>query len=465
MTSPEVGDFNHPRAGPPLLCCPSVGVDDIQIGWRGRHVADTTALGRRFTILWIGQMVSQLGDRMAYISIPLYIASLQGTSLQLGIAYALENAPVLIIGLVGGVFIDRLKVRWLMIASDVIRALLFLGLALVARGDFTSDATGKVLVVFAVAFMVGGLTNLFETALMTIVPDVVEPRFLARANGRISATINLGNIAGPALAGLLVAATSSFTLVFIVDSLTFVVSAISLLMIGPINTERLTANNTFRSDLVTGLRYLWNEVRLRATTIAIATANLVVGFIEATFVLIAMNRELVGANEDWQLGLLYSVFGLGAIAGSIAAPRVTHFMGLGRTTVIGMIGFPIAFILFVNTPYSLLGLMYLFIAFLMLMMINVPVVTIRQAYTPAILRGRVIAAARAIGWTTLPLGALLGTIVAEATGQFVAMARWSALLILVAGLALLPTTVWRDTRGSASGRRMQPSSGRKVVRI
>jgi hypothetical protein len=119
MTSPEVGDFNHPRVGTRLLSSPSVSVDDVQIGWRGRHVADTTALGRRFTILWIGQMVSQLGDRMAYISIPLFIASLQGTSLQLGIAYALENAPVLIIGLVGGVFIDRLKVRWLMIAPTL----------------------------------------------------------------------------------------------------------------------------------------------------------------------------------------------------------------------------------------------------------------------------------------------------------------------------------------------------------
>jgi hypothetical protein len=101
----------------------------------------------------------------------------------------------------------------------------------------------------------------------------------------------------------------------------------------------------------------------------------------------------------------------------------------------------------------------------MLMLINVPVVTIRQMYTPAILRGRVIAAARAIGWTTLPLGALLGTIVAETTGQFVAMARWCAVLILLAGLGLLPTTVWRDTFGGSSGRRVQPSSGRKVVEI
>jgi MFS family permease len=442
-----------------------VSVEDLQIGWRGRHVADTTVLGRRFTILWIGQMVSQLGDRMAYISIPLFIASLQGSSLQLGIAYALENAPVLIIGLVGGVFIDRLRVRWLMIASDVLRSLLFLALAAVATGDFTSDSTGQVLVVFAVAFLVGGLTNLFETSLMTIIPDVVEPKLLARANGRISATINLGNIAGPALAGLLVAATSSFTLVFVIDALTFVVSAVSLLMVGGIETERLPSSNTFRSDLVTGLRYVWNEVRLRATTIAIATANLVVGFIEATFVLLAAREELVGASEDWQLGVLYSVFGLGAIAGSIAAPRVAHLIGLGKTTVLGMIGFPLAFILFVSTPFSLLGLLYLFIAFLMLMLINVPIVTIRQMYTPAILRGRVIAAARAISWTTLPLGALLGTIVAEATGEFVAMARWCAVLILIAGVGLLPTTVWRNTFGSSSGRRVQPSSGRKVVEI
>lgn len=422
-------------------------------------------MGRRFTILWIGQMVSQLGDRMAYISIPLFIASLQGTSLQLGIAYALENAPVLIIGLVGGVFIDRLRVRWLMIVADVIRALLFLALAGVASGTISDERSTQVLVVFAVAFLVGGLTNLFETALMTIIPDVVERKFLARANGRISATINLGNIAGPALAGLLVAATSSFTLVFVVDALTFVVSAISLLMIGRIDTERLPSSNTFRSDLVTGVRYVWNEVRLRATTLAAAAINLVVGFIEATFVLIAARPELVGASEDWQLGVLYSVFGVGAIAGSLTAPRVAHFIGLGRTTVVGMIGFAVAFILFVNTPFSILGSVYLFIAFLMLMLINVPLATIRQIYSPTILRGRVIAATRAIGWTTLPLGALVGTVVAEATGEFVSMARWGALVILAAGLALLPTTVWRDTFGGGGGRRVQPSTGRKVLRI
>lgn len=422
-------------------------------------------MGRRFTILWIGQMVSQLGDRMAYISIPLFIASLQGTSLQLGIAYALENAPVLIIGLVGGVFIDRLRVRWLMIVADVLRALMFLALAAVASGTITDERATQVLVVFAVAFLVGGLNNLFETALMTILPDVVDRKHLTRANGRISATINLGNIAGPALAGVLVAATSSFTLVFVVDALTFVVSAITLLMIGRIDTERLPSSNTFRSDLVTGLRYVWNEVRLRATTIAAATFNLVVGFIEATFVLIAARSELVGASEDWQLGVLYSVFGVGAIAGSLTAPRVSRFIGLGRTTVVGMIGFGVAFILFVNTPFSVLGSIYLFIAFLMLMLINVPLATIRQVYTPSILRGRVIAASRAIGWTTLPLGALLGTVVAEATGEFVTMARWCAAITLGVGLALLPTTVWRDTFGGGGGRRVQPSTGRKVVRI
>ncbi|MDX1449428.1 MAG: hypothetical protein R3246_10260, partial [Acidimicrobiia bacterium] len=125
----------------------------------------------------------------------------------------------------------------------------------------------------------------------------------------------------------------------------------------------------------------------------------------------------------------------------------------------------VAFIVFVNTPFSVLGSVYLFIAFLMLMLINVPIATIRQVYTPTILRGRVIAASRAIGWTTLPLGALLGTVVAEATGQFVAMARWSALVFLVAGLALLPTTVWRDTFGGGGGRRVQPSTGRKELRI
>lgn len=421
-------------------------------------------MGRRFNILWAGQIVSQLGDRMAYLTIPLYLVELQGSSIQLGISYALENAPMLIIGFVGGVWIDRLRVRWLMIVADILRAALFLALSATAGGLIGGEGS-RMLLVFAVAFTVGGLTNLFETALLKILPDIVAPERLASANGRMTATVNLGNIAGPALAGLLVAVTRGFELVFAVDAITFLVSAASLVLLGPVKMERIETRSTFRSDLATGLRYLWNEARLRATTMSVAVANLVVGFIEATFVLIAQNENLVGATEKWQLGVLYSVFGLGAIAGAVTASRFVRFLGLGRTMVLGMIGFPIAWILFLNTPFSVTGCLYLFITFVLLMFINVPVATIRQTYTPAILRGRVIAASRAIGLATLPFGAMFGAIIAEATGQFETLVRTSAILILAAGLALLPTIVWRDTFGPGPGRRVRPDTGRDTITL
>lgn len=421
---------------------------------RGKHKADDSHLGTRFRTLWFGQAVSQLGDKMAYISIPLFVAHLaRNGQLELGLSYALESAPVLLLGIFGGVLLDRVALRPVMIVSDLGRALAFTYLAWLAATDPLASGTEKMalLAVFAMAFLVGGMTNLFETALFTLVPAIVRHRQLPTANGRITATMTLGDALGPPVAALLIT-LDGFTTVFIVDAVTFVASAISIALIGPVPRPPSTeASASLRSDLLQGLRYVWSEVRLRASTIAIAVANLVTGFVEATFVILA--REVVGVESDFELGLLFAMFGVGATVGAITAPSVTRVVGLGRTMILGISAFGAAMTIFVNRPFGLLGLAYVFIAFVGLAAGNVAIATIRQVYTPPVMLGRVLAASRTISWATLPLGALLGTLVAEATGAYETMVRFSPLIIVVAALGLIPTTVWSDTRGPAPGRR------------
>jgi MFS family permease len=308
------------------------------------------------------------------------------------------------------------------------------------------------------AFLVGGMTNLFETALFAILPSIVRPRDLTTANGRITATMTLGDALGPAVAGLLISIYASdpslgFTVVFAVDAATFFASAVSLVLVGPVpRPDSGDQASSFIADLLQGLRFLWTEARLRTSTIAIAIANLVTGFIEATFVILA--KEVVGVDSDFQLGLLFAMFGVGATVGAIAAPSITRIMGLGRTMILGITAFGAALTIFVNRPFGFLGLVYVFVAFVGLAAGNVAIATIRQVYTPPVMLGRVLAASRTISWATLPFGALLGTLVAELTGAYDAMARYSPLIIMFVALSLVPTVVWSDTSGPAPGRRV-----------
>lgn len=433
---------------------------------RGRHRADGTALGRRFTVLWAGQAVSQLGNYLAFISIPLFVKFLTTDSaFELGLANALETAPTLIVGLLGGAAIDRLRIRGVMIASDLVRAAAFVGVAIIGATDPAPGSRTGLTAVFLVALLIGTFTSLFEGALFTILPSLVPDRDLARANGRLAATQNLAFAIGPALAGVLISWSDTYWLVFALDAATFLASAVSIVLIGPVDRPSDGVRRTrLRAEIAQGLRYVWEEVRIRTSTIALAVANLVVGFIEATLVLAA--DDVVGAGEEWQQGIVFAVLGAGAVVGAAVAPSLIRIIGLGRTMIAGLFVFGGGYTIFVNTPFGVRGLVYLFIGFMGIQFVNVSVATIRQTYTPNVLLGRVMTASRAIGWTTLPLGALVGTAVADATGSFDLLTRTTPLLVLVVGVGLVFTPIWTDAYGPGGGRRRErPRSARREIEL
>jgi hypothetical protein len=94
--------------------------------------------------------------------------------------------------------------------------------------------------------------------------------------------------------------------------------------------------------------------------------------------------------------------------------------------------------------------------FLGISLINVPLVTIRQSYTPTAMLGRVITAARTIGWSTLPLGSLVGAALADAN-SYLTVARFTPAILIVVALWLTVTPIWSDTGGPHRGRRLATS--------
>jgi predicted MFS family arabinose efflux permease len=421
---------------------------------RGRHRV-LRGLGSRFRALFWGQAVSQVGDYIAYLTVPLFVIQLTDSNVDLALTYALEILPGIAFGLIGGVLLDRLPMRGVMIAADLARAAAFFGLAVLAL----TPRPSAIAVVFLISFLIGTFSSVFQNGLAALIPALVSKDQLNLANARVTTSQQVALVLGPLVAGAM-AGTFGLAPGFVVNGLTFVLSAVSIWLVGsvPIRIGAEERGN-FLEEALHGLRYLWSEPRLRASTIAAASANAAVGFLESTFVV--LGTEVVGADAAG-IGVMLMALGLGGITGALIAPRLSRLLGLGRTMTLGMVVFGLAFWVAVHSTYGFGLLVVMFVMFIGISLVNVPLATIRQIYTPNAMLGRVITAARTIGWSTLPIGALAGSAVADGA-SYESVARATPLILIATGLWLVLTPIWSDTFGSPIGKRLARNGQRSTA--
>lgn len=394
--------------------------------------------------------MSQVGDYIAYLTIPLFVVQLTDSSIDLALTYTLEILPGIAFGLIGGVLLDRLPMRGVMVVADLARAGAFFSLAVLAQ----SPRPSTIGVVFLISFLVGTFSSVFQNGQAALIPSLVNGDQLNLANARITTSQQVALVTGPLLAGAM-AGIYGLAPGFVVNGVTFLISAISVWLVGSVPVRLpVDSRSNFLEEAMHGLRYLWSEPRLRASTIAAASANAAVGFLESTFVV--LGTDVVGADVT-EIGTMLMSLGLGGIVGALVAPRVSRILGLGRTMTLGMVVFGLAFWVAVHSAFGVGVLVVMFVMFIGISLVNVPLATIRQIYTPTAMLGRVISAARTIGWSTLPIGALAGAAVADGAGYRI-VARATPLILIVTGLWLVLTPIWSDTFGTTGGKRLARSA-------
>ncbi len=409
----------------------------------GTEGAVRHGLGRRFYALWGGQSVSQLGDYVAYLTVPAFVAqTLTRQPTLFGYIFTAETLPTLLFGFIGGALLDRVSLRPVLIASDVLRAIAFFVLAFLAAGGHA-----RVWMVVAIAFLVGSLAASFTSSLYAFLPSIVSQDLLASANSRLALSQQITFVLGPPIGGF-VAATIGYTAAFTLNGLTFLVSAVAILLLGQVTDRELGEPEGLLTEARQGFTFLWRDLRLRLASLGGSIVNFVTGFLEAVLVLVGM--ELLGIRDPDGLGLLFAAMGLGGVLGALSAPLACRRLGVGRAFVLGMLIFGIGFsaVTFAPGPVSA-SLLFLF-AFVGIPWLNVSLATMRQAYTPDQLLGRVTAASRAIAWGALPVGALLGTWAAEQY-NLLAVVRLGPGLLITCALLLGATPLWKAT--------LQPSTG------
>lgn len=242
--------------------------------------------------------------------------------------FAIYTLPYVLFGAFAGVAVDRVDKRRLMIGVDVVRALLVLAVPLLADRSLPA--------VYVLAFLIATAGVFFDPAKLSILPEIVPPGRLLRANSLMSTAENLTEILGWAFAGLLLAAVST-SAAFELDALTFAVSAAALLLMryqAPTRAATERSARAYWSDLREGLSFLRHDRGVRTNTVMIVVCVAGLGAAYPLTFLFAV-RVLDGGTRAF--GLLEAAVGVGYLAGSLALVALASRVRKGRVMIGGLI--------------------------------------------------------------------------------------------------------------------------------
>jgi MFS family permease len=212
---------------------------------------------RDFKLLWGGETVSELGSQVSLLAIPLLaVRTLHATTFQVGLLTAASTAAFLIVGLPAGVWVDRIRRHWVMIAADLGRVLA-LGSIPVA---FALNALTMVQLI-VVVLVTGILTVFFDVAYQSYLPSLVGREHLVEGNAKLTGSAQVASVAGPSIAGGMVQAIGSSYAV-VVDSLSFLVSALAVAGIRTPEPKPVVPEGghpSLRHDMAEGLRFVFHN--------------------------------------------------------------------------------------------------------------------------------------------------------------------------------------------------------------
>jgi MFS family permease len=394
---------------------------------------------RQFRLLFLGQALSVVGDRMTQVVLPFAVLSIGGTATDVGIVAAAGFLPFIVLGLIGGVVADRVERRRILIASDLVR------LATQATaGVLLVTGSAEIWHLAVLTALFGAADSFFSPAFTGLMPlTIAEPHYLQPANALRGMSFSTGSIIGPALGGILVATVGEGG-ALLVDAGTFAVSIACLLALRPRLVQRGDPE-PFASDLRGG----WREVRARTWVWAFLLGMVVyhVVVLPSVFVLgpVLMADENNGATS-W--AIIVIAFGLGSIVADVLllrwrppfalrAAAAALALASCQAVIIGS-GLPVAAIAAVEF-FAAIGVSAFFTLW----------ETSLQEHIPEDRISRVSSYDYVASAGMMPLGVLLAGPVSDAVGVHETLAGMSAIGIAFAAALLAVPSIRNLPRGRA----------------
>lgn len=386
-------------------------------------------LGSNYVKLWMASAISNLGDGVRWVALPLLAVTLTRDPAKVAAIDLAASLPWFLFALPAGALVDRLDRRKVMVAANVFRTAVMGALAALVLTD-----NSTLVVLYVLAFCLGTAETMFDNSAQALMPRLVDHSLLEKANGRlVAAELTANQFVGPPLGGFLFAAMAA--LPFVVDATSFALSALLIFLIAGTFTsprDKALPQTRLRSEIAEGVRWLWGHRLLRSMAAYVGLMNLMSTACFSIFVLFAV--QILDLTEAG-FGLLLSSMAIGSLFGGLTSSRVAKRIGGGRTIFLGLVLAGVSYLLMgaSSNPFvvaagaALLGWP--------ITSWNVITVSMRQRIIPDRLLGRVNSVYRLLAWGTMPIGALVGGLLGRGYGlraPFLVAAAVHAVLALFA---------------------------------
>ncbi|WP_061295475.1 MFS transporter [Herbidospora cretacea] len=390
---------------------------------------------RDFMLLWSGETISQTGAQISLVAVPLTaITVLHAGPTEVALLTALQYAPVILITLFAGAWLDRHRRKPVLVVTNLIRFALIMLIPLSYLTDLLSLG-----LLYAVTFGVGLLMAVFDVAYVVYLSSLVSRDQLIEANAKLEGTYSIAQIGGPGIGGVLVqAATAPVALVANAATCLFA----ALAFVGIRKQEVVAAPEgerpSMRAEIADGLRAILRHRVLRMLAVQAALFNLFEQIVLTLYLLFGVRELRLGAG---QLGLILTTASVGGLIGVLLSGRAAAAIGTGRCIVISMVVSAAGLVVVPFAPATpVLAVVVLVGGFVVygfgLGIFSVHSLSVRMAQAPPELLGRITATFRLLIYGTIPIGALLAGVLGNVFGVR------AAIMLGAVPLLVLSTLFW-----------------------
>jgi MFS family permease len=347
--------------------------------------------------LLAAELVSLTGSSMTFVALPFFVYVTTHSYAKMGWVLAAEMLPIAIFGIPAGTVIAKLGAKKTMLISDAARGPLMLVIPILHHYGHLSFPA-----LLGTTFAIGIFAAPYFASSRLVVPEIAgeDEQAVASVNAVLSGANQLTQLAGPVLAGVLIAATTPAT-VLVVDGCTYIFSFLIILTV--VRAGKRLEAAAQQKGVFSGLKFLFHDSLLGPMLVAACVLN----FVAQGIVLGVQAIDIFRYHESGHvLGLLFAGFGVGALAGAIVAQQLTQKVPLLKLAAVAIVAMPLPlFLLSPTTPWPAAVVFIAAFAFFT-PLVNAPVIGILTIRTPAELRPKVMTAVMTVASMAGPFGFL-----------------------------------------------------------